>query len=187
MSNLAPKYCFIDAQNFDSFFFKQAEISGKNKLISHRDLYKFLVKKIKVCPNKIFLFFKNTTSKSKISTIEQCGYQVVLCKAKTENKNGSDSHNIDTDLIITSLTEYFESEDHDLVLLTGDGDFIPLLDFYEERGANVELICPSRSKILGGRSPTSSKLLTKNIETGEQRDVIFLDEVENWNLFRNSV
>jgi uncharacterized LabA/DUF88 family protein len=82
-------------------------------------------------------------------------------------------------LVIKSLTEYYEIEDHDLVLLTGDGDFIPLIDFYEERNAKVELICPSRSKILDGKSPTSSKLLTKNSRTGEQRSVNYLDEINN--------
>lgn len=185
MSNLVPKYCFIDAQNFDSFFFKKGEKTGENRYVDYRSLSLFLKKRIKVTPDKIFIFFKNTLSHKKIYLIKQFGYQVVLCKAKTENKNGSDSHNIDTDLIITSLTEYFEEEDHDLVLLTGDGDFIPLLDFYEERGASVELICPSRSKKLDGRSPTSSKLLTKDIKTGEQRAVLFLDEIEGWNFFRN--
>ena len=177
MSQLQPKYCFIDAQNFDSFFFKQANITNLNRFIDYKKLYDYLVQNIKVKPGKVFIFVGENRSYRQVDLFKKFGFQVMLCRAKRENKDGTESHNIDTDLVIKSLTEYYEIEDHDLVLLTGDGDFIPLIDFYEERNAKVELICPSRSKILDCKSPTSSKLLTKNSRTGEQRSVNYLDEI----------
>jgi hypothetical protein len=108
---------------------------------------------------------------------------VILCDAKRENKDGMDSHNIDTDLVIKSLTQYYEIEDHDLVLMTNDGDFLPLINFYEERNAKVELIGTSQG--LGG---ISSKLLTLDKTTGKQRIAEYLDSIklENASFFQKN-
>lgn len=101
----------------------------------------------------------------------------MLCDCKDERG----SYNIDTDLVITSLEEFFVTKKHDMLLMSGDGDFLPLLKFYEEYNCYTEIIAPSRKDNMNGQGcHTSSKLIKIRNEDGEienRETISYLDEI----------
>ena len=183
MSNIIPpKYCFVDAQNIETHFFIEGmKINQKPIKINHRNLFNYLINNLKSSPSNIFLFYSSHNfSLAKKLVLESIGFNVVLCEAKREDRDGKNHHNVDTDLIIKSLTSYYEGEDHDVILVTDDGDFLPLVQFYEERNASVQLIGTKQ-----GRGGMSNKLITKNFDTGKNRSIVYLDQLFNYNILKN--
>ena len=68
-----------------------------------------------------------------------------------------------------------------ILLLSGDGDFLPLLKFYEDYECYTEIIGPSRKELVNNQSrPTSKKLMQIINENGEienRKSITYLDEI----------
>lgn len=169
-----PKYAFIDSQNLECHF-----IQNHNKYIGFRGFYNYLTQNRKVQKDKCFVFIKVTTHPNRIKAFKDIGYQVVLCDCKNEKG----SFNIDTDLVITSVEEFFEvGERHDLLLVSGDGDFLPLVKFYEDYGYYTEIIGTSRKSTSEGNPFTSRKLTHTVDECGDKiirKNTTYYDELSD--------
>ena len=75
--------------------------------------------------------------------------------------------------MIKSIVNYYENDDIiEPVFITDDGDFLPLLEFFEQKNVDIMLIGTQQ-----GYGGISSKLVTKNYQTGEIRDIIYLDKI----------
>lgn len=53
------------------------------------------------------------------------------------------------DIITDSLVEFYENGDYNLILATGDGDFIPLVRLLEKKNKKVWIIAASRQSTAG--------------------------------------
>ena len=125
----------------------------------------------------MFYFYQtNYQQRERILEFKKIGFTIILCDCKTE----SGSFNIDTDLCITAVEEFFEcGERHDLLLVSGDGDFVPLLKFYEEYGFYTEIISSTKKLDLQGSCPTSKKLKSYLDDNGDEvfRNISYYDEI----------
>ena len=101
LNQYIPKFAYVDAQNFESYFYK-----SNNKYINFASLFTYLTRERKC--TKVFVFVKSKTAQGKINALKRSGYEVILCECKNENG----SYNIDTDLVITSVEEFFTTEKH---------------------------------------------------------------------------
>ena len=159
-SNVIPNYAFIDGQNLESHFYKN-QIS-----FDWLKLYQYFKNNLNC--QKIFLFIKSQNSNSRyIRGLQQIGFYTIFGNAKEKNDKGRISYNIDSELIIFSLQKHYETQEHNLILGSGDGDFRPLVNFYEKKSLGVRIVSPSKKCT----SPylEFSKLLKK------PREITFLD------------
>ena len=134
-----PNYAFVDGQNVEtSLLYKQAKLDWLQ-------LYQQL-KNHKIHPcSKIICYFKYSFSPQRqkfFEDLKAIGYQVVL-----SNYCGNGKVNVDADIIVDCLSQYFETSQFNLVLLSGDGDFVPLLKKFELLGSKVWIIGGAESNI----------------------------------------
>jgi uncharacterized LabA/DUF88 family protein len=163
---LIPNYCFIDGQNLETYFYK---LSMKIDLLN---LYQYLTINLnaKVC----FYFVKAQSPKSDyILNLKKIGFRIIYGNAKhKKTSDGRISFNIDSELIVNAVSKYFEKENHNLFLLSGDGDYLPLIKFYEFRNRNVKIISPSKH--------CTSPYLIYNKSVEQNRNIIYLDNPNIW-------
>jgi uncharacterized LabA/DUF88 family protein len=158
-----PNYCFIDGQNLESYFYSQ------NQKIDPKLLFTILTQNFK--NKQCFYFVKGQNPNSAyIKNLKSIGYKVIYGNAKSKTTDSRISFNIDSELIVNTMTKFFETEKFNFFLLSGDGDYQPLIKFFEQRNHGVKIISPSRN--------CTSTYLINNKQTKRNRDIIYLDSPE---------
>ncbi len=155
---------FIDVQNIQQVFEKQgAEIR-------YDRLKEYLIKRYKkedgeIIKFSVFIPYRQLDeNRSKlIDAISLIGYRV-LCKQAKDRPDGSIKANMDVEmsLEIVSISDYVD----EIVIVTGDSDFEPLINYLSRRGKRILLIGP-------GRGPTAIEIIRASDEFEN------LDEIED--------
>lgn len=155
---------FIDVQNIQQVFEKQgAEIR-------YDRLKEYLIKRYKkedgeIIKFSVFIPYRQLDeNRSKlIDAISLIGYRV-LCKQAKDRPDGSIKANMDVEmsLEIVSISDYVD----EIVIVTGDSDFEPLINYLSRRGKRILLIGP-------GRGPTAIEIIRASDEFAN------LDEIED--------
>ena len=141
---------FVDVQNIQEVFEKQgAEIRyDKLKEYLEKDYQRIgaqVVKFVAFIPYKL----EDERRAKLIDAISLAGYRVITKIAK-ERPDGSVKANMDLEIAIDVLTMYSHLDE--IVLVTGDSDFAPLIDYVAKRGVRVRIIGP-------GRGPTAIEII----------------------------
>ena len=133
-------YAFIDGQNLHL-----GTLSAGWKI----DLFKFrryLKEKYKVAEAYYFLGAINELENELYTNIQRAGFILVFKKHSLEmltKKKG----NIDTDLVFLVMKKLCKNEIQDkVVLVTGDGDYIKLVDFLIEENKFEKILLPNFKK-----------------------------------------
>ena len=117
-------------------------LKSETEEVDYFKLYRYLVDKYK--PEVIYLFTGKMASLSKIyNTWTQIGYQIVF-KETFQNKNGEIKGNVDTELIVKSLEEAYEDPYEQGILISGDGDFACLIDFWKRKNISSRVLIPNK-------------------------------------------
>jgi len=155
---------FIDVQNIQQVFEKQgAEIR-------YDRLKEYLIKRYKkedgeIIKFSVFIPYRQLDeNRSKlIDAISLIGYRV-LCKQAKDRPDGSIKANMDVEmsLEIVSISDYVD----EIVIITGDSDFEPLINYLSRKGKRILLIGP-------GRGPTAIEIIRASDEFEN------LDEIED--------
>jgi uncharacterized LabA/DUF88 family protein len=160
-TNKKPEnYAFIDGQNIETGL----QIQGLE--ILYQELFDYLTTKYKV--KKVYYCSKYSNYSLRLQFFEnlkKIGYEMIFSSGVGNGRDdGSHKVNVDADLIVKCLTDYFLVEKFGLVLLSGDGDFVPLIRFFEQQKQFVKIISPSKiatSKMLSfDRFTTKRRFLT---------------------------
>ena len=134
-----PNYAFVDGQNVET------SLLHKQSKLDWLQLYQQL-KTHKVHPcSRTICYFKYSFSPQRqkfFEDLKAIGYQIVL-----SNYCGNGKVNVDADIIVDCLSQYFETSQFNLVLLSGDGDFVPLLKKFELMKSKVWIIGGAESNI----------------------------------------
>ena len=158
-----PNYAFVDGQNVESHFY--------NNQLSFDWLKLFNYFKVNLNCQKVFLFLKGQNPNSNhIKNLQQIGFYTIFGNAKAKNDKGRISYNIDSELIIFSLQRHYEIQEHNLILGSGDGDFRPLVSFYEKKKLGVRIVSPSKK--------CTSEYLEYSKFLNRPREITFLDHPE---------
>ncbi len=155
---------FVDVQNIQQVFEKQgAEIR-------YDRLKEYLIKRYKkedgeIVKFSVFIPFRQLDENrlKLIDAISLIGYRVLSKQAK-DRPDGSIKANMDVEmsLEIVSISEYVD----EIVIITGDSDFEPLIHYLSRRGKRILLIGP-------GRGPTAIEIIRASDEFEN------LDEIED--------
>lgn len=140
------KIIYIDAQNIH----KSLEINHWRKL----DWWKFLVyckEKFHADKVKIFFWYMHRY-KSLYKKLEDIWYEICF-KETMILPNWDIKWNVDIDIAIIAIRDYYENNCNKFVLFTWDGDYNSLIYFWKEKWVFEKLIIPW--------SNNSSKLLFK--------------------------
>ena len=152
------RYAFIDSQNLNMGV--GSDVIHKSKKIYtgwRLDFHKFrryLKDKHRV--EQAFLFVGNLPGQeSMYAYLQKCGYILVLKPTTSyKDKDGSIKvkGNVDTDLVLYAAAREIDNYD-EAVIVTGDGDFLSLCEFLDERNKLGKVIIPNKHRY--------SQLLTK--------------------------
>jgi uncharacterized LabA/DUF88 family protein len=138
MPNTA-KLVFIDGQNiYKSLLDLNLELDLKN-------FYNYLQSKFQ--PENIFWFVKYTNQPDLLKVYKE--YENIGFKMCYVTKNNDNKANVDADIITDALVEFYENGEYDLILATGDGDFIPLIRLFEQKNRKVWIVSASRQSTAG--------------------------------------
>lgn len=138
MSNTKQKiYCFIDASNI---------IYGakdENWLIDQKKLFKYLKTKFGI--SKAFFYFgkdsKNLAQAKFLNVLEQFGYTLRVKEIKRYYKKTKANCDVDLTMDMLILKDKYTNA----IVLSGDGDFLPLFEYLRDKeGKKIIIIAFSK-------------------------------------------
>lgn len=142
-------YAFIDSQNLNMSIGSNINHKGRRIYYGWRldfeKFRRFLKDKYKV--EKAFLFIGNLEGQEELyETMKEAGYEVIL--KPTTSYTDSDGNiavkgNVDTDLVLYAAAREIGNYDK-AIIVTGDGDFVSLLEYLEERNKLGRVIIPNK-------------------------------------------
>jgi uncharacterized LabA/DUF88 family protein len=164
MKTLIPNYCFIDGQNLETSLHKN------NLVPNYLDLFCYLQTKYKVTKIYYCAKFTNKTVRQELFTdLKKIGYEIIFSSGcGNANLDGFQKVNVDADLIVNAMKNYYTQEKFGLVLISGDGDFVPLVRFFEDEKQFV--------KIIGADRFSTSSNLAFDRFTKKRRNITFYFE-----------
>jgi uncharacterized LabA/DUF88 family protein len=140
-------YVFIDAQNLhlgvkkDVYRNRKKVYSGWE--IDYKRFYIFLKDKYKT--DKVFLFIGRIDKYNHIyKNLKNIGYKLIFKEVSLYSKNNKVVYkgNIDTLLVLTVMK--LEKEYDDAIIVSGDGDFLCLIDYLFEHKKLKRILIPNR-------------------------------------------
>ena len=138
-------YAFIDSQNLNLGTCK--DISRNKKLIykgwklDFRKFRRYLSDKFRV--NKAFLFIGYIKQNEKLyQSLKSYGYQLVY-KPTVNDDEGKPKGNVDAELVLHSSAIEYPNYDQ-AVIVSGDGDFLCLVEYLRKKGKLKGIIIPNR-------------------------------------------
>lgn len=142
-------YAFIDSQNLNMGVANDVVRRGKKIYSGWRlDFKKFrqyLKDKHRV--EEAFLFIGNLPGQeSMYAHLQRCGYILVL-KPTTVYRDTAGVErvkgNVDTDIVLYAAAQEIDNYD-EAVLVTGDGDFLSLCEYLDEKGKLRAIVAPNK-------------------------------------------
>jgi uncharacterized LabA/DUF88 family protein len=112
-------------------------------------------------PQSVYLFIGLIPSRSIFyQHLQECGF--ILIFKQTVSIKGTVKGNCDAELVLKSVSDFYTKNFDSCILITGDGDFGCLVEFFRDSGALSGVLSPSEKRC-------SILIKNKNIE------VTFLD------------
>lgn len=154
-------YAFIDSQNLNMSIGSNINYKGRRIYYGWRldfeKFRRFLKDKYKV--EKAFLFIGNLEGQEELyETMQQAGYEVILKPTTSYTDpegNLTVKGNVDTDLVLYAAAREINNYDK-AIIVTGDGDFLSLLEYLDEKNKLGKVIIPNKVRY--------SQLLNKFVE-----------------------
>ena len=135
MKNQDFTYVYIDGANLHQWSKTWWGINYKKYKQRLHDKYKV---------KSVFLFLWYVKGNELLySQLSQLWY--ILIFKETLEIQGKIKWNCDAELVVKAVSSLYEDKTTQAILITGDGDFACLLDFYLERKHKVILLAPNKS------------------------------------------
>jgi uncharacterized LabA/DUF88 family protein len=133
-------HVFIDGQNVET------GLRNNSLSLDFQAFFDYLKVEYKV--DKIFYCVKFNKNKERLvffQDLEKIGYNLIFSSGVGNSRaDGSHKVNVDADLIVYAMQEYYSIQKFGLILVSGDGDFVPLIRFFEEEKQFVKIITPDK-------------------------------------------
>lgn len=109
--------------------------------LDYAKFYKYL--KDKHRPEVVYIFMGKIKSHQALyDFLEECGYTIVF-KDTFQNKEGEIKGNVDAEIVAKALEESYEQGYDCGILVSGDGDFSCLIDFWKRKNIKAKIIAPN--------------------------------------------
>ena len=145
-------------------------IDGNNLYRSAKELgFRIDYKKLrgwlrqKYNPKKVFIFIGLVPDRVKYyEYLQSCGY--ILVFKQTVSVGEKIKGNCDAELVLKSVSDFYTNEFDVCMLVTGDGDFGCLVEFFKEKRVLANVVAPDENKC-------SILIRNKNIELSFLNDL----------------
>lgn len=77
--------------------------------------------------------------------LQSAGF-ILVFKEVVYDRNGNAKGNCDADLVLRSVRDFFEEDINRTILISSDGDYAPLIRFWQEKTVPCTIISPSPRK-----------------------------------------
>jgi len=119
--------------------------------------------------NKAYLFVGYIPRfEDKYKEMRSAGYELIF-KETTRDRFGKIKGNIDADLVLKAVRDVYEDEFEETILVSSDGDYACLINFWKEKNRRPQIISPYQEKFC-------SRLLKKTavpiFDLSKQRSVL---------------
>jgi len=129
-------YAFIDSQNLNK------GIQSLGWKLDHRRFRIYLKEKYNV--ETAYLFIGYIPHNQKLyDFLQKAGY-IVKFKPVILDKNGDHKGNVDADLVLQTLIDFYEKHFDKAVIITSDGDFYSLVNFLYQPNRLETILSPCR-------------------------------------------
>ncbi len=127
-------------------------IDGNNLYRSARELgFEINYKKLrgwlrqKYNPNKVHVFIGLVPERTKFyEHLQNCGY--ILIFKQTVSVGEKIKGNCDAELVLKTISDFYEKKFDSVILITGDGDFGCLVEFLRDNNLILEVLAPDENK-----------------------------------------
>lgn len=127
-------YAYIDSQNLN------LGIQSLGWRLDYRKFRRYLLEKYSVKFAYLFIGFI-PQNQELYSSLQKSGY-ILKFKPVLPNQDGGHKGNVDADIVLQVIIDYFEKNFDMAVLVTSDGDFYSTVNFLYERGKLEKVISP---------------------------------------------
>jgi uncharacterized LabA/DUF88 family protein len=111
--------------------------------LDYAKFYKYLDDKYH--PDVIYIFMgKIEARQSLYDFLTECGYKIVF-KDTFRNSEGEIKGNVDAEIVLKTVEESYELEYSCGILVSGDGDFSCLIDFWKRKGVKPKILAPNQN------------------------------------------
>lgn len=131
-------YGFIDGANLHKGI---SELGWK---LDYKRFRVFLKQKYNVEKAYLFLGFISKNAQM-YKDLQDWGYTIVF-KPTIPNGKGEVKGNIDAELVLQTVSDFYEKKYNQAVLVTGDGDFACLADFLKNKNGLRIILSPNHKK-----------------------------------------
>jgi uncharacterized LabA/DUF88 family protein len=111
--------------------------------IDYKRLHTYLSDKHKATKVYIFLGYLESQSKH-YKLLKKAGYKIIF-KEAVRLRNGKTKANVDAELILQAVQDYYEDKATKAILVSGDGDFTCLIDFWKKKRIKTNILPPQES------------------------------------------
>jgi 8-oxo-dGTP diphosphatase len=134
VQSVKKSYVYIDGANLH----KGGLASGWQ--LDYSRLFVWLRERCK--SDEVFLFIGHLADKQQeYDALRDIGYKLIF-KEIARNRDGSVKGNCDSNLIVKALSDVMEYEVSSVVLVSSDGDFVPLVQFWKSKSIATTILSP---------------------------------------------
>lgn len=127
--------------------------------------------KDKYRPEAIYIFIGYIAAQQNLyKYLERCGYKLVF-KETLQKRDGEIKGNVDAELVVQSLEDFYEIKYEQGILVSGDGDFACLIDFWKRKSVKARILAPNKKRC-------SYLLKKQNIA------IVFLDDSDTFEFIK---
>lgn len=132
-------YAFIDGQNLHLG-------TGQNGWhVDHEKFRKYLAEKYHITEAYYFLGFVSDNQQDLYDKLQRAGF-ILFFREHSSALKGKKKGNVDCDIIFSVMKRLVEGESFDqVVLVSGDGDYIKLVDFLIKRKRFAKILFPNKT------------------------------------------
>lgn len=110
--------------------------------LDYAKFYRYLFDSYK--PSHIYIFLGFVSGRQPLyDYLTHCGYHLIF-KETFQHKDGEVKGNIDGELIVQCLEDHYEDSYELGILISGDGDFACLIDFWKRKNVKIKIFAPNK-------------------------------------------
>jgi uncharacterized LabA/DUF88 family protein len=135
-NNKKQKVAYIDASNL-KFGIKQSDWE-----MDYKSFRSWLRDKFQV--EKAILFLGLIPEQAELyNFLQKIGFEIIF-KTTLKDKNGNTKGNVDGELILEIVKDFYEEKTEEFILISGDGDYACVVEFLKEKNKSIQIISPNQ-------------------------------------------